>query len=209
MSVRAPARTSTRPERHSAGRLPLAVFRCATIATITPSNKGLAMSGDPVAKPLWTGLPTGGGKACRVHRFGGPEVISFDEMGPLHPGGGEVLVRVAAAGVGPWDGWIRAGRSAMPQPLPLTLGSTSRAWWSRSAPACRRSPGRRGVRRDQRALHRQLRRLRDRLRDDDRSQAGRARRRRGRRRARYRGHRLAGPVPTEAALRRGQTVLIH
>lgn len=30
---------------------------------------------------------------------------------------------MAAAGVGPWDGWIRAGKSALPQPLPLTLGS--------------------------------------------------------------------------------------
>ena len=47
-------------------------------------------------------------------------------MRPFHghkPGPGEVLVRVHAAGVGPWDGWIRAGRSALPQPLPLTLGS--------------------------------------------------------------------------------------
>ena len=35
----------------------------------------------------------------------------------------EVLVKVEAAGVGPWDGWIRAGKSALPQPLPLTLGS--------------------------------------------------------------------------------------
>jgi NADPH:quinone reductase-like Zn-dependent oxidoreductase len=39
------------------------------------------------------------------------------------PGPGEVLVHVHAAGVGPWDGWIRAGKSALPQPLPLTLGS--------------------------------------------------------------------------------------
>src|SRR5918998_5283049 len=39
------------------------------------------------------------------------------------PGPGEVLVKVHAAGVGPWDGWIRGGRSALPQPLPLTLGS--------------------------------------------------------------------------------------
>jgi len=30
---------------------------------------------------------------------------------------------VEAAGVGPWDGWIRAGKSALPQPLPLTPGS--------------------------------------------------------------------------------------
>jgi len=33
------------------------------------------------------------------------------------------MVKVEAAGVGPWDGWIRAGKSALPQPLPLTLGS--------------------------------------------------------------------------------------
>ena len=30
---------------------------------------------------------------------------------------------VHAAGVGPWDGWIRSGHSALSQPLPLTLGS--------------------------------------------------------------------------------------
>lgn len=42
---------------------------------------------------------------------------------PPLPGAGEVLVRVKAAGVGPWDAWIRAGKSALPQPLPLTLGS--------------------------------------------------------------------------------------
>ncbi len=62
-------------------------------------------------------------KACRVHRFGGPEVISFETISRPEPGAGEVLVRVKAAGVGPWDGWIRAGKSALPQPLPLTLGS--------------------------------------------------------------------------------------
>jgi NADPH:quinone reductase-like Zn-dependent oxidoreductase len=62
-------------------------------------------------------------KACRVNRFGGPEVISFETIGLLEPGEGEVLVRVRAAGVGPWDAWIRAGKSALPQPLPLTLGS--------------------------------------------------------------------------------------
>jgi NADPH:quinone reductase-like Zn-dependent oxidoreductase len=39
------------------------------------------------------------------------------------PAAGEVLVKVHAAGVGPWDAWIRAGKSALPQPLPLALGS--------------------------------------------------------------------------------------
>ena len=39
------------------------------------------------------------------------------------PGSGEVLIRVQAAGVGPWDAWMRAGKGALPQPLPLTLGA--------------------------------------------------------------------------------------
>jgi len=39
------------------------------------------------------------------------------------PREGEVVVQVKAAGVGPWDAWIRSGKSALPQPLPLTLGT--------------------------------------------------------------------------------------
>lgn len=62
-------------------------------------------------------------KACRVHHFGSPEVITLEDLPRPQPGEGEVLVKVKAAGVGPWDAWIRAGRSALPQPLPLTLGS--------------------------------------------------------------------------------------
>jgi len=30
---------------------------------------------------------------------------------------------VHACGAGPWDAWIRSGKSVLPQPLPLTLGS--------------------------------------------------------------------------------------
>ena len=33
------------------------------------------------------------------------------------------MVRVYSAGVGPWDALVRQGFSALPQPLPLTLGS--------------------------------------------------------------------------------------
>ena len=61
--------------------------------------------------------------AWRVNTFGPPEVMRFERMPRPVPGPGEVLVEVEAAGVGPWDGWIRAGKSALPQPLPLTLGS--------------------------------------------------------------------------------------
>jgi NADPH:quinone reductase-like Zn-dependent oxidoreductase len=61
--------------------------------------------------------------AWRVHEFGPPDVMRFERILRPHPSPGEVLVKVKAAGVGPWDGWIRAGKSALPQPLPLTLGS--------------------------------------------------------------------------------------
>ncbi len=62
-------------------------------------------------------------KACRVHAFGPPAAIVFEDVDLPEPGPGEMRVRVVAAGVGPWDGWIRAGKSVLPQPLPLTLGS--------------------------------------------------------------------------------------
>ncbi len=61
--------------------------------------------------------------AWRVHEFGPPDVMRFERVSRPNPGTSEVLLKVEAAGVGPWDGWIRAGKSAVPQPLPLTLGS--------------------------------------------------------------------------------------
>ena len=61
--------------------------------------------------------------AWRVHKFGPPEAMILESVPRPDPSPGEVLVDVHAAGVGPWDGWIRAGKSALPQPLPLTLGS--------------------------------------------------------------------------------------
>src|SRR5688500_13303685 len=61
--------------------------------------------------------------AVRVHQFGGLEAIVQEEGYRPVPGAGQVLVRVKAAGVGPWDAWVRAGKSVLPQPLPLVLGS--------------------------------------------------------------------------------------
>ena len=61
--------------------------------------------------------------AWRVHKYGPPDVMRFERIPRPDPGPGFVLVKVEAVGVGPWDGWIRAGKSALPQPLPLTLGS--------------------------------------------------------------------------------------
>jgi NADPH:quinone reductase-like Zn-dependent oxidoreductase len=62
-------------------------------------------------------------KAARIHNFGGPEVIVVEDVPRPVPATGEVLVRVAAAGVGPWDALIRDGKSKVSPPPPLTLGS--------------------------------------------------------------------------------------
>ena len=44
-----------------------------------------------------------------VSEFGGPEVLKVTEAPLPQPGPGEVLVRVLAAGVGPWDAALRRG----------------------------------------------------------------------------------------------------
>src|SRR5256885_16996112 len=61
--------------------------------------------------------------AARIHRFGSPDVIVVEDIPRPVPEMREVLVRVAASGVAPWDALIRQGKSKVsPQP-PLTLGS--------------------------------------------------------------------------------------
>jgi NADPH2:quinone reductase len=62
-------------------------------------------------------------KAIRVHEFGGPEVLKLEEVPTPKPGPGEVLVRVHAAGVNPYDTYMRAGTYAVKPPLPYTPGS--------------------------------------------------------------------------------------
>ncbi len=62
-------------------------------------------------------------KAARIHRFGPPDVIVIDDLPRPVPGPGQVLLRVASAGVGPWDALIREQKSVINSPLPLTLGS--------------------------------------------------------------------------------------
>lgn len=61
-------------------------------------------------------------KAIRVHQFGGPEVLKFEEVPNMQPSDGELLVRIRAVGVNPVDTYIRAG-SYDPKPtLPYTPG---------------------------------------------------------------------------------------
>jgi NADPH:quinone reductase-like Zn-dependent oxidoreductase len=47
--------------------------------------------------------------AIRVHEFGGPDVLRLEDVARPEPGPDEILVRVMAAGVGPWDVALREG----------------------------------------------------------------------------------------------------
>jgi NADPH:quinone reductase len=62
-------------------------------------------------------------KAILVRDFGGPEVLKLEEVPTPKPATGQVLVRIHAAGVNPYDTYMRAGTYARKPALPFTPGS--------------------------------------------------------------------------------------
>ncbi|MCL4473418.1 MAG: NADP-dependent oxidoreductase [Actinobacteria bacterium] len=48
-------------------------------------------------------------RAIRIHSFGGPQVLTYEEAPVPEPAAGEVLIRVRAAGVNPIDWKVRQG----------------------------------------------------------------------------------------------------
>jgi len=59
-------------------------------------------------------------KAIRVNEYGGPEVLSYEDVPVPDPGPGEARVRLTASGVNYIDVYQRTG--AYPMDLPFTLG---------------------------------------------------------------------------------------
>lgn len=53
-------------------------------------------------------------KAVRLHAFGGPEVLVYEDAPKPQPQPGEVLVRVRAIGVNPPDWYLREGYTMLP-----------------------------------------------------------------------------------------------
>jgi NADPH:quinone reductase len=62
-------------------------------------------------------------KAILVREFGGPEVLQLTELPDPVPGAGQVCVRVHAAGVNPFDTYMRTGNYATKPPLPYIPGA--------------------------------------------------------------------------------------
>ena len=63
-------------------------------------------------------------KAVRVHEYGGPEVLKYENAPRPRPVAGEVLVRIHAAGVNPVDWKVRAGqlKHVIAYPMPMIPG---------------------------------------------------------------------------------------
>jgi NADPH:quinone reductase len=61
-------------------------------------------------------------KAIRIHEYGGPEVLRYEDVAPPSPKAGEALVKIAAAGVNFIDVQHRTGRYKAPA-FPFTVGS--------------------------------------------------------------------------------------
>ena len=63
-------------------------------------------------------------KAVRIHEYGGPEVLTYEDAPRPEPGDSDVLVRVMASGVNPLDWKIRQGlrKDALPYALPMIPG---------------------------------------------------------------------------------------
>jgi NADPH:quinone reductase len=62
-------------------------------------------------------------RAIVVHEFGGPEVLKLEEVPTPRPAVGQVLIRIRAAGVNPYDTYMRNGVYPIKPSLPYTPGS--------------------------------------------------------------------------------------
>ena len=62
-------------------------------------------------------------KAVRIHEFGGPEVLRYEDVETPAPGPGQVLVRIRAAAVNQVDVAVRRNSFPTPKQPPKTLGS--------------------------------------------------------------------------------------
>ncbi len=81
--------------------------------------------------------------AVRVHKVGGPEVLTYEEIEVGAPGQGQVRVKQHACGVNFIDTYFRMGMYPSPVGLPFVAGNEARRRGGRGRPRRHRSQGRR------------------------------------------------------------------
>src|ERR1700689_5252139 len=62
-------------------------------------------------------------KAVRIHQFGGPEVLTYEDVPDPQVRKDQVLVRVKACALNHLDLWVRRGLPGVTIPLPHIPGS--------------------------------------------------------------------------------------
>ena len=81
------------------------------------------------ASPVLLAIPTAQSatptmKAVVIHKYGGPEVLKYEDVPRPEPQADQILIRVIAAGMNPVDGMIRSGMFAKEgnRAFPIILG---------------------------------------------------------------------------------------
>ncbi len=80
-------------------------------------------------------------RAIRVHEFGDPDVLRLEEVPLPAPVEGEVLVRIQAAGVNPYETYVRSGNYRNLPALPYTPGVDAAGVVAQAGPGTVLEPG--------------------------------------------------------------------
>ena len=80
--------------------------------------------------------------AVRVHKVGGPEVLTYEDVPVPEPGPGQVKIRNHASGVNFIDTYFRMGMYPSPVGLPFISGNEGGRGGDRGRPRRNRRQGR-------------------------------------------------------------------
>src|SRR5262245_48805793 len=116
-------RSITRPSRVLVEKIKAPHAEMSTAGVIIAVSTASALAGD--SRRVSQSIPVVYGvsssifrmKAIRAHAFGGPEVLKLDEVPDPIVGPGQVVVRVRAIGVNPYDTYMLTGNYATRPPL--------------------------------------------------------------------------------------------
>src|SRR5499426_2028099 len=95
-------------------------MRALSAVSTDPSHRIRSLGLQPFGEP--TGIEeTTMVAAVRVHKPGGPEVLTFEDIEVPAPGPGQIRIKQHASGLNYIDTYIRTG--AYPAPLPFVIGN--------------------------------------------------------------------------------------